>query len=182
MQECTDESEIYNYQRIQFSNNKFIWNLWGGGIRLTWLDWKSKHKQGCVRYSGSSRKRKPSGGEKGVHNWIWPQVSGHHIITDSLLCPWGGKALNLSLNSTRLMRTTRSYGHFLWLPQCPWGLRKTGFCESGRNYSCPLTRVSVRRTSTVIAFVRMHPYLGVPVVQSHKFSRYRGDCRISRRP
>ena len=80
------------------------------------------------------------------------QVCGHHIITDSLLCPWGGKALTLSLNSTRLMRTPRSYGHFLWLPQCPWGLRKTGFCESGRNYSCPLTRVSVRRTSTVIAF------------------------------
>ena len=24
MQECRDESEIYNYQRIQLSNNKFI--------------------------------------------------------------------------------------------------------------------------------------------------------------
>ena len=94
--------------------------------------------------------------------------------------PWGGKALTLSLNSTRLMRTPRSYGYFLWLPQCPWRLRKTGFCESGRNYSCPLTRVSVRRTSTVIKFVRTHPYLGVPVVQSHKFSRCRDDCRISR--
>ena len=38
MQECTDESEIYNYQRIQFSNNGI---LGGGGVEgtldLAWL-------------------------------------------------------------------------------------------------------------------------------------------------
>ena len=30
MQECRDESEICNYQRIQFSNNKFINGILGG--------------------------------------------------------------------------------------------------------------------------------------------------------
>ena len=38
MQECRDESDIYNYQRIQLSNNKFIMGAWG--VRLTWLDGK----------------------------------------------------------------------------------------------------------------------------------------------
>ena len=42
MEECTDESEIYNYQRIQFSNNKFINGILGGGgvggtLDLAWL-------------------------------------------------------------------------------------------------------------------------------------------------
>ena len=32
---------------------------------------------------------------------------GHLIITNSLLCPWGEKALTFSLNSTRLIRTPR---------------------------------------------------------------------------
>ena len=44
MQECRDESEIYNYQRIQFSHNKFINGILGKGagrgVRLTWLDCK----------------------------------------------------------------------------------------------------------------------------------------------
>ena len=39
MQECTDESEIYNYQRIQFSNNGILGG--GGGVEgtldLAWL-------------------------------------------------------------------------------------------------------------------------------------------------
>ena len=39
MQECRDESEIYNYQRIQLSNNKFINVILG--VRLTWLDCKN---------------------------------------------------------------------------------------------------------------------------------------------
>ena len=30
-----------------------------------------------------------------------------------------------------------------------WELRKTGFCEGGLDQSCPLTRVSVRRASSV---------------------------------
>ena len=34
--------------------------------------------------------------------------------------------------------------------------------------------------SRLIAFVRTHPNLGVPVVQSHKFSRYHGRLPISR--
>ena len=34
-----------------------------------------------------------------------PASYGHLIITDSLLCPWGGKKpLTYSLNSTRLIR------------------------------------------------------------------------------
>ena len=37
---------------------------------------------------------------------------GHFIITDSLLYPWGKKALTFSLNSTRLIRTPRYYGQF----------------------------------------------------------------------
>ena len=36
MQECRDECEIYNYQRIQLSNNKFINRILR--VRLTWLD------------------------------------------------------------------------------------------------------------------------------------------------
>ena len=40
MQECRDESEIYNFQHIQVSNNKFINGILGGGggVRLIWLD------------------------------------------------------------------------------------------------------------------------------------------------
>ena len=34
-----------------------------------------------------------------------PAQQGHLIITDSLLCPWGKKALKFSLNSTRFIRT-----------------------------------------------------------------------------
>ena len=36
IQECRDESEIYIYQWIQLSNNKFINGI--SGVRLTWLD------------------------------------------------------------------------------------------------------------------------------------------------
>ena len=36
---------------------------------------------------------------------LTPALYGHLIITDSLLCPWGKKALTFSLNSTRLIRT-----------------------------------------------------------------------------
>ena len=32
--ECRDESEIYNYQRIQLSNNKFIDGILGGMLDL----------------------------------------------------------------------------------------------------------------------------------------------------
>ena len=41
MQKCIDESDIYNYQRIQLSNNKYgilSWGRGGGEKRLTWLD------------------------------------------------------------------------------------------------------------------------------------------------
>ena len=39
MQECRDESEIYNYQRIQLLNNKlkFINGILGGTLDLAWL-------------------------------------------------------------------------------------------------------------------------------------------------
>ena len=33
------------------------------------------------------------------------RLYGHLIITDSLLCPWGKKALIFSLNSTHLIPT-----------------------------------------------------------------------------
>jgi len=33
-----------------------------------------------------------------------------------------------------------------------WELSKTGFCEGGRKWSCPLTRVSIMRASTVRLF------------------------------
>ena len=41
---------------------------------------------------------------------------GHLIITDSLLCPWGKKALTFSLNSTRLIRHLIITDSLL----CPW--------------------------------------------------------------
>ena len=31
MQECRDESDIYNYKQIQLLNNKFIYGILGGG-------------------------------------------------------------------------------------------------------------------------------------------------------
>ena len=34
MQECRHESDIYNYQRIQLSNNKFINVILGGTLDL----------------------------------------------------------------------------------------------------------------------------------------------------
>ena len=37
MQECEDESEIYNYRRIQLSNNKFINGILGGTLDLARL-------------------------------------------------------------------------------------------------------------------------------------------------
>ena len=36
MQECRHESENYNYQRIQLSNNKFINVILGGTLDLRW--------------------------------------------------------------------------------------------------------------------------------------------------
>ena len=38
-----------------------------------------------------------------------PALYGHLIITNSLLYPWGKKALTLSLKSTRLIRTPHYY-------------------------------------------------------------------------
>ena len=43
---------------------------------------------------------------------------GHAIIMVSLLCPWRKKSLTFSPNSTRLIRTSCQYRHFLWPPQC----------------------------------------------------------------
>ena len=37
MQECRGESEIYIYQGIQLSNNKFINGISGGTLDLAWL-------------------------------------------------------------------------------------------------------------------------------------------------
>ena len=37
MQECRDESESYNYQQIQLSNNKLINGILGGTLDLAWL-------------------------------------------------------------------------------------------------------------------------------------------------
>jgi len=51
MQECRDESEIYNYQRIQLSNNKFINGAWG--VRLTWFDCNSHFMMYLIFFSGS---------------------------------------------------------------------------------------------------------------------------------
>ena len=45
---------------------------------------------------------------------------GYVIIMDSLLCPWKKKCLTFSLNSTRLIRTSCQYRHFLWPPQCSY--------------------------------------------------------------
>ena len=38
------------------------------------------------------------------------------VITDSLLCPWGKKALTFSLNSTHLIPTPHYYGQFAVFP------------------------------------------------------------------
>ena len=38
IQECRDESEIYNYQRIRLSQNKFINGILRGGGGYPWTD------------------------------------------------------------------------------------------------------------------------------------------------
>ena len=43
---------------------------------------------------------------------LTPALYRHLIITDSLHCPWGKKALTFSLNSNRLIRTPHYYGQF----------------------------------------------------------------------
>ena len=43
---------------------------------------------------------------------LTPALYRHLIITDSLLCPWGKKALTFSPNSTRLIRTPHYYRQF----------------------------------------------------------------------
>ena len=73
---------------------------------------------------------------------------GYFVITNSLLCPWGKKALRFSLNLTRLMRTPVNtdtfYGpHRVWLylgPFCghPEGNSKAEsgiWVKSSRDYS-----------------------------------------------
>ena len=47
-------------------------------------------------------------------NYSQTSLYGHLIITDSLLCPWGNKALTFLFNSTRLVRTLSM------APQCPY--------------------------------------------------------------
>ena len=37
MQECRDESDIYNYKQIQLLNNKFTNGILGGTLDLAWL-------------------------------------------------------------------------------------------------------------------------------------------------
>ena len=44
MQKCKDESEIYNYQRIQLWNSKFINGIMGGGGVVGMLDRKNEIK------------------------------------------------------------------------------------------------------------------------------------------
>ena len=53
----------------------------------------------CQRYSQILTKRTPA-------------QYGHLIITDSLLYPWGKKALRFSVKSTRLIRTPHYYEQF----------------------------------------------------------------------
>ena len=55
MQECRDESEIYNYQRIQLLNNKFINGILYWGVRLTWLDCKTQEPKNHTLFSGNTR-------------------------------------------------------------------------------------------------------------------------------
>ena len=54
MQECRDENEIYNYQKIQLSNDKFINEILGGELDLT-FDAKVACKQ-ASKWSGQKRK------------------------------------------------------------------------------------------------------------------------------
>ena len=49
---------------------------------------------------------------------IVPAWDRHLIITDSLLCPWGKKALTFSLNWTLSTRTPCYYMFFLRYPLC----------------------------------------------------------------
>ena len=49
-----------------------------------------------------------------------------------------------------------------------------------KSHCCLLTLLTHNEIKLVIPFVKTHPKLCVPVVQSHKFSRYRGRLPISR--
>ena len=52
IQECRDESKIYNYQQIQLSNNTLINGILGGGgggggVHSTWPDCNMYMYYGC---------------------------------------------------------------------------------------------------------------------------------------
>ena len=56
MREWRDESEIYNCQRTQLSNNKFINGIWGGTLDLAWLQQIRQHKTNNLIMATSSGK------------------------------------------------------------------------------------------------------------------------------
>ena len=60
-----------------------------------------------------------------------------------------------------------------WTLHGYWGNNSTCFSLVPSKEICALLRL-------LVAFVRTHPNLGVPVVQSHKFSRYSGRLPINR--
>ena len=62
-----------------------------------------------------------------------------------------------------------------WTLHGYWGNTSTCFSLVPSKEICALLRL-------LVAFVRTHPNLGVPVVQSHKFSRYCGWLPISPPP
>ena len=58
MQECRDESEIYNYQQIQLLNNKFINVILGVMLDLTVTHYKGKIKfQPTIKMSHNAYSR-----------------------------------------------------------------------------------------------------------------------------
>ena len=55
LQECRDKPEIFNYQRIQLSNNKFTNGFLGGTLNLAWLQCLSKQGYSTKDYTHGSR-------------------------------------------------------------------------------------------------------------------------------
>ena len=55
LQECRDKPEIFNYQRIQLSNNKFTNGFLGGKLNLAWLQCLSKQGYSTKDYTHGSR-------------------------------------------------------------------------------------------------------------------------------
>ena len=102
---------------------------------------------------------------------------GHHVITESFLCPWGKKALKLSLNSTRLIRTsiTADNGHlFLTQIKTDSHRKSTSLIRAFHYQLCAVINLSFFKVKNLQLTACRHSqrYTGA---DRHRFPRFYGN-------